>query len=116
METCLLKNEFQLFHCFNSFICLLLRFVHLQLCSIAKMVNSIFIMQLMLYVSIIVIEVIIVLYALYIEVFKSNIDFLASHVNAMFMISTVDSLYNLMKIFLISLVCERTMQEVRTQN
>ncbi|XP_078039955.1 uncharacterized protein LOC144471607 [Augochlora pura] len=87
-----------------------IRCTHLHLCRIMKAVNNTFDSQLMIHSFVAVINLVAILYQVYIEFEDPNVN---SFVVGTALIEVVDSLYVWMKIFVMSYLCENTVKETK---
>ncbi|XP_076222331.1 uncharacterized protein LOC143174389 [Nomia melanderi] len=84
-----------------------IRFIHLQLCRITKLVNNVFGMQLMVYTVVVVIYLSSILYYLYTIFVGSSSDTFQIRVFSLL----PDPLYMWSKIILVTSICERAAKE-----
>nr|XP_033332372.1 uncharacterized protein LOC117223889 [Megalopta genalis] len=87
-----------------------IRCIHLHLCRIMKAVNSTFDSQLTIHSFVAIINLVAILYQVYIEFEDPNVN---AFVVGTALIEVMDSLYVWMKIFVMSYVCENTAKETK---
>ncbi|XP_076173355.1 uncharacterized protein LOC143149671 [Ptiloglossa arizonensis] len=86
-----------------------IRFLHLQLCGIVRLVNRIFNHQLTLLVSVSMLYLTVILYYVYIEIRKSSISFVMNF--GMVVIGLLNLFFNFIKLTMACFKCEHTAQE-----
>ncbi|CAD1469328.1 unnamed protein product, partial [Heterotrigona itama] len=85
-----------------------IRFLHLQVCNVSKMVNNIFNNQILIYTLTMLIYVSIMIYSIYID-FRRSHDFVKV-INPMYLY-LLDSIISILKIPVMSYDCEYTMRQ-----